>query len=326
MRAPYLLISDVEKMVLDGVLIVHPRLVTTTGRSVMFMRPAAYFPSKTPTSDFIKLLAYMTQRMTEDTSAQVEGFTFVADLLNWKMQNFSQSYAMTWFLTMLAMPVKLHSFYIVDAPSWFGVVWSIIRNAMTRDFQSKVIYATRETIDQVLDRDHRPPDIAGGTLEIDLPAWCEDRRVAELGLVNTMGVFRKPTEPLERSTPRSVSSIRPSSSSSGPSGSESPSRTRSGTATPEQHTPRRASVLSTSGSSQMDSLNSDDEDDSGVKEAIQELERVGIDNAEYRTIARESSGILTALVAVNDLLQEITDEKHVALLKKVMGILTAELG
>ena len=89
LQAEKLLIDDVEKMVLDGVLLVHPMLLTCSGMPVMFMRPARFFPSKMLTSDVIKLLAYMTQRLTEDVKS-IDGFTFVADLRDWTMQNFSQ--------------------------------------------------------------------------------------------------------------------------------------------------------------------------------------------------------------------------------------------
>jgi hypothetical protein len=86
--AKRIVIADVEKMVLDGVLIVHEQLVSTAGLRVMLMRPAKYWPSKTPTSDVIKLLAYMTQRLVEDVGCQVNGFTFVADLISWKMEKY----------------------------------------------------------------------------------------------------------------------------------------------------------------------------------------------------------------------------------------------
>lgn len=176
----FIRVVEVEKMVTDGILIVHPRLVTTTGKRVMFMRPGRFYPSYMQTSDVIRLLQYMTQRLVEDPNAQQDGFTFVADLGGWTMSNFSRGYAFTWFLTMLVMPVKLDSFIIIDAPSWFGMIWRIIKTVMPKSFQDKWSYVTRETVNTVLPKSACPPDIiADGELDIDLRAWCEDRRIAE---------------------------------------------------------------------------------------------------------------------------------------------------
>jgi hypothetical protein len=79
---------------------------------------------------------------------------------------------MTWFLTMLVMPVKLESFIIIDAPGWFGGIWAIIKHAMNKSFQNKWSYVTRATLDTVLTKAHRPTDF-GGELNIDLAKWCE---------------------------------------------------------------------------------------------------------------------------------------------------------
>jgi hypothetical protein len=152
---------------------------------VMFMRPALYFPSRMLTSDVIKLLAYMTQRLLEDVRVQYEGFTFVADLQVWKMQNFSQSYALNWFFAMMVMTVRLESFVIIDAPGWFGSIWSIIKVAMTRSFREKWTYVTRETVDTVMPRESCPSDIADGSLDINLEEWCHARRLAEQGETET---------------------------------------------------------------------------------------------------------------------------------------------
>ncbi len=253
LKAQSISIAEVESLVLEGVLLVHPQLMSTAGRRVMFMRPARYFPSKVPTSAVIKLLVYMTQRLTEDISAQVNGFTFVADLHSWGMQNFSQSYALTWFLSMLVMPVRLESFIIIDAPSWFGAIWAIIKTAMSRSFQKKWSYVTRDTIDSVMAKDRRPPDIADGTLVIDLAAWCEDRRVAEAGELRTM--FRKPGDLLEPSARKRTAPLGPASASSSPSGS-----------------PR---------SRRMSSQSSASDEDSELFDAMSEIARTGIDNAEF---------------------------------------------
>merc|ERR1711916_423280 len=245
-------IADVEKMVLDGILLVHPKLVTVEGRRCMFMRPSRFFPSKMKTQDVINLLQYMTQRLTEDIRTQFTGFTFVADLGNWKMANFSQSYAFTWFLTMLVMPVRMENFIIIDAPPWFGAIWAIIRSAMSQSFREKWTYVTRATIDTVLAPEHRFADIADGTLEVDLAQWCEDRRVAEL---NIKTPFRSPDEHIPQQT-----LIRKMSTHRG-------SRSNSASASPVM-SPKKMS-LSSNGLTPRSSVGSQEEEfDSGLSEAM----------------------------------------------------------
>merc|ERR1711916_199551 len=275
-------IADVEKMVLDGILLVDPRLVTVEGRRCMFMRPARFFPSKMKTSDVINLLHYMTMRLTEGIRTQFTGFTFVADLGDWKMANFSQGYAFSWFLTMLVMPVRMENFIIIDAPAWFGSIWTVIKQAMTPDFRAKWKYVTRDTIDTVLAKEHRFADIADGTLDINLEQWCEDRRVAEQDPQN---VFRHAAEPLHihetaasslsdrqlgksPSRRRKLSSKASSVSSSPRSSAASP--LGSGHTTPKRkHSNATSSLL---------------DDDSALNEAVEEMETMGVDNARFSTI------------------------------------------
>ncbi len=293
-NGPRILISDVESMVLDGVLLVHPKLVSTAGLRVMLMRPARYFPSKTPTSDVIKLLSYMTQRLVEDVGAQINGFTFVADLGTWKMENFSRSYAMTWFLSMLVMPVKLESFIIIDAPSWFGAIWAVIKHAMSRSFQSKWSYVTRATLDTVLTKAHRPPDLENGELDIDLAKWCEDRRVAE-SAIKVDPVFRQMGEPVK--VPTRKASSNKGDTVFGSRASRRPSLVTVGgnaSAGSSANSPKIASPIGSSSNSPNNSprrrkpsmeggllVTESDESDSSVDMALNELQTFGIDNVEY---------------------------------------------
>lgn len=265
-------IANVEAMVLDGILIVHPQLVSLTGHRIMYMRPARFFPSTMRTSDVILLLHYMTQRLVEDPQSQMQGFVFMADLNNWTMKNFSRGYALTWFLTMLVMPVKLHAFIIVDAPPWFDLVWRIIRTVMPKSFQDKWTYVKRGELDSVVKKEHRTPDLEDGTVNIDLAAWCEDRRVAEQGDMDEMNPFLDGP---------------PSTASSPASTSHSPARPRSRKGSMSISS-RNSSLPDSSGKITPlaeESYETDEDDDSStaqvIRKAAKELMAQGADNVTY---------------------------------------------
>ena len=125
------------------------------------------------------------------------------------------------------MPVKLDKFIIIDAPPWFGAIWAIIKVlfvvfctflcyvshqnkkvVMTKSFQSKWVYVKRENLEEHWAQDKRFPDIADGTLKINLQAYCNERRAIERQ-EGSMSVFRDPTEKRRIPAPR-VEIFRPS--------------------------------------------------------------------------------------------------------------------
>ena len=128
-----------EKQLLSKTLFVVPGLKSNEGHDVFYMRPGRYFPKETSTKTIIDNLAYCMQTMVEKEKACTEGIAFVANLTEWTMGNFSVSYCLE-FMKMLQgkSPVRVRMFVIANPPSWFNVIWKIMKPMLAPDFRKKV--------------------------------------------------------------------------------------------------------------------------------------------------------------------------------------------
>jgi CRAL/TRIO domain len=103
------------------------------------MRPARYFAKETSVKDIIDNLAYCMNTMVEQEKACSEGIGFLAYMNDWSMKNFDVNYCYQ-FMMMLQgrVPVRVRLFLIVNPPSWFGTIWSIMKPMLAKDFRKKV--------------------------------------------------------------------------------------------------------------------------------------------------------------------------------------------
>uniref|UniRef100_A0A6U2FXP7 CRAL-TRIO domain-containing protein n=1 Tax=Pseudictyota dubia TaxID=2749911 RepID=A0A6U2FXP7_9STRA len=128
-----------EKQLISKTLFVVPELKSKDGHDVFYMRPSRYFPKQTSTKEIIDNLAYCMQVMVEKEKACTEGIAFMANMADWSFSNFSVSYCHQ-FMMMLQgrVPVRVRLFLIVNPPSWFGKIWSIMKPMLAADFRKKV--------------------------------------------------------------------------------------------------------------------------------------------------------------------------------------------
>jgi hypothetical protein len=116
------------------------------------MRPSRYFPSQTTTEEIIDNLAYCMQHMCDHSEvASGEGIGFMANMDDWKMENFSVSYCYQ-FMMMLQgrVPVRVRMFLIVNPPGWFGAIWKIMKSMLAADFRKKVHMIPERDLPQFL--------------------------------------------------------------------------------------------------------------------------------------------------------------------------------
>mmetsp|Transcript_5433 Transcript_5433/g.13600 ORF Transcript_5433/g.13600 Transcript_5433/m.13600 type:complete len:265 (+) Transcript_5433:232-1026(+) len=128
-----------EDQLLTKTLFIPPGLKCRDGNECFYMKPARYFPKKTPTSTIIDNLAYCMSVMVEKERSCTEGIGFVANMDDWTFTNFSVSYCLN-FMKMLQgrIPVRVRLFLIVNPPSWFGSIWDVMKPMLAKDFQKKV--------------------------------------------------------------------------------------------------------------------------------------------------------------------------------------------
>jgi len=131
--------EGLEKQLMSKTLFPVPGLKTNEGHDVFYMYPARYFPKETSTEQIIDNLGYCMNTMCEMEKASSEGIGFMAYMNDWKMTNFSVDYCYQ-FMMMLQgrVPVRVRMFLIVNPPSWFGMIWKIMKPMLAPDFRKKV--------------------------------------------------------------------------------------------------------------------------------------------------------------------------------------------
>jgi len=143
------------------------------------MEPGKYFPSVTPVDELMRSLVYLLERAIESEDTQKRGFTFLANMANWGWHNFSVHYASTFFDTLQnRFPARVGLFLIVDPPSWFGLIWRLIRPMMSSKFASKVNLPYSSDLGQWFDEDNIPKEV-GGKYDFDFKKWVQNRYTIE---------------------------------------------------------------------------------------------------------------------------------------------------
>jgi len=163
--------TKLEEQLMTKTLFLPPNLHSKDGHDVFYMRPSLYHPKQTPTQTIIDNLAYCMQSMSETEKSETEGIAFLANMDSWTFDNFSVSYCMN-FMMMLQgrIPVRVRLFLIVNPPSWFGKIWSIMKRMLTADFRKKVHMIPGDRLSEFLEEgfeEYLPDDLASGKASID---------------------------------------------------------------------------------------------------------------------------------------------------------------
>lgn len=134
--------TTLEKQLKTKTLFVVPGLKSKEPDShdVFYMKPSRYFPKEVSTETIIDNLGYcMSVMVASKEKNATEGIAFLANMDNWTFTNFSISYCHS-FMMMLQgrIPVRVRLFLIVNPPSWFDKIWSIMKPMLAADFRKKV--------------------------------------------------------------------------------------------------------------------------------------------------------------------------------------------
>ena len=168
------------------------RLKTKVGNHDMFyMRPSRYVPGVTPTKKIIDNLAYVMHTMLSRSShADTHGIGFLANMDDCKctcskylaetfivrvhawqhqltctfvnsslpgtMRNFDVDYCYQFMMTLqgYVVPVRVQLFLIVNPPSWFDVIWKIMKPMLVPSFRKKVKMIHQDELHKYLQEDY----------------------------------------------------------------------------------------------------------------------------------------------------------------------------
>jgi len=179
--------ANLEKQLSSKTLFPVPGLKTAEGdHDVFYMRPSRYFPNETPTDVVIDNLAYCMSCMQEaNEKNSKEGIGFVANMNGWTMTNFSVSYCLEFMKALQGkVPARVRMFLIVNPPSWFDAIWTIMKPMLSKDFRKKVSVIPETQLSKYLAEGY----------EDFLPDEFVDGRVSTDDMVKDFVAYRKSVE------------------------------------------------------------------------------------------------------------------------------------
>jgi hypothetical protein len=122
-----------------------PQGVTAKNNRVndfFYMRPSRYYPSQTTAKAIITNLIYVMDSLYERRRQPMHQsrIGFIANMNDWKMENFAVDYCKQFMFTLQGMKAPLHVdlFLIVNPPGWFDRIWSIMKGMLAPNFRKKV--------------------------------------------------------------------------------------------------------------------------------------------------------------------------------------------
>lgn len=152
-----------------------PGLKTREGHNCIYMRPSRFCPDETPVADIIDSLIFVMDRTIQQDPNRP--LAFIANMTGWKMRNFSYQYCRSFMSVLqgITFPGKVGLFLIMNPPSWFGKVWTIMKPMLSSSFRSKVRFIKDKELIYLMDLDfeeYLPNEVLGG--EVNTAKLCRD--------------------------------------------------------------------------------------------------------------------------------------------------------
>lgn len=93
------MLAEKERAQLDTQCLVFTGKNTLSGLPCLYMKPQLYHPATSDLDALIRSLVYKMNAIAEIDTVASKGFSFMANMNDWKMGNFSVSYARSFFDT-----------------------------------------------------------------------------------------------------------------------------------------------------------------------------------------------------------------------------------
>lgn len=165
------------------------RLTGTTdasGRSIIFADPSKLDPTKYSRESMARTVWYTIHAALEDDITQRKGVVFVVYPHNAKLSQFDRKLAMMNMSSMQGrLPVRLGGFHVVRPPSFFSVVFGVIRLFMHDRVKKRVVVHTgseAKVLESLAKKGLSPnvlPVDIGGSVIMDQQKWLKSRRQEE---------------------------------------------------------------------------------------------------------------------------------------------------
>ncbi|XP_067390755.1 tyrosine-protein phosphatase non-receptor type 9 isoform X3 [Emydura macquarii macquarii] len=142
-----------------------------SGASIALFTAKLHHPNKSVQHVVLQALFYLLDRAVESFETQRNGLVFIYDMAGSHYTNFELDLSKK-ILNLLkgAFPARLKKVFIVGAPMWFRVPYSIISLLLKEKLRERVQMVKMSELKEHLPRECLP-EYLGGTLKLDPVSW-----------------------------------------------------------------------------------------------------------------------------------------------------------
>ncbi|KFR15939.1 Tyrosine-protein phosphatase non-receptor type 9, partial [Opisthocomus hoazin] len=142
-----------------------------SGASIALFTAKLHHPSKSMQHVVLQALFYLLDRAVESFETQRNGLVFIYDMAGSQYTNFKLDLSKK-ILNLLkgAFPARLKKVFIVGAPMWFRVPYSIISLLLKEKLRERVQMVKMSELKEHLPRECLP-EYLGGSLKLDPLSW-----------------------------------------------------------------------------------------------------------------------------------------------------------
>uniref|UniRef100_A0A8C3DB03 Protein tyrosine phosphatase non-receptor type 9 n=1 Tax=Corvus moneduloides TaxID=1196302 RepID=A0A8C3DB03_CORMO len=142
-----------------------------SGASIALFTAKLHHPSKSVQHVVLQALFYLLDRAVESFETQRNGLVFIYDMAGSQYTNFELDLSKK-ILNLLkgAFPARLKKVFIVGAPMWFRVPYSIISLLLKEKLRERVQMVKMSELKEHLPRECLP-EYLGGSLKLDPLSW-----------------------------------------------------------------------------------------------------------------------------------------------------------
>lgn len=128
----------------------------------------------------------MNYRHETNEQSCTDGIGVLVNMNGWTMRNFSVPFVHTVCLLIqgFLFPARISTFMFVDAPSWFGSIWSIMKPMLAPSFRRRVHFVKISKLPDYMApgfEKYLPDDIYGGQASTDeiIHNFIEERKLVD---------------------------------------------------------------------------------------------------------------------------------------------------
>uniref|UniRef100_A0A7S3P7W7 CRAL-TRIO domain-containing protein n=1 Tax=Amphora coffeiformis TaxID=265554 RepID=A0A7S3P7W7_9STRA len=136
-------VTQLERQLQTQTLFPLPRKLTSKDKKIksfFYMKPSRFVPSEMHTSSIIVNLLYVMDSLDRSEDGKRQKIGFIANMNEWTADNFTIDYCRLFMEALQGKrgPVHVDLFLIVNPPTWFEKIWTIMKPMLSSGFRNKI--------------------------------------------------------------------------------------------------------------------------------------------------------------------------------------------